>query len=78
MRYAFTELGSARLDGAMSEYNQASLGLYCGKCGWKEEGRQRNWFFREGRYWDKIIVGVTNAWAHSDDQQLAATRKTRG
>lgn len=59
MRYAFDELGLVRLDGSMIEYNESSLQLYCGKCGWKEEGRQRNWYFREGRFWDRIMVGVT-------------------
>ncbi len=59
MRYAFEELHLERLDGSMIEYNQISLNVYCKKCGWKEEGRQRNWYFRKNRYWDKIIVGVT-------------------
>ncbi len=59
MRFAFDELHLARLDGAMIEYNDASVRAYCGKCGWKEEGRARRWFFRKGRYWDKILVGVT-------------------
>jgi RimJ/RimL family protein N-acetyltransferase len=59
MKYAFEELGLNRLDGSMIEYNQASLKLYIDKCGWKEEGRQRNWYFRKNRCWDRIIVGVT-------------------
>lgn len=59
MRYAFDELHLARLDGSMIEFNGASLATYCGKCGWKEEGRQRDWYYREGRYWDRIMVGVT-------------------
>ena len=59
MRYAFEELGLQRLDGSMIEYNKPSLAVYVGKCGWKEEGRQRNWYFRKNRYWDKILVGVT-------------------
>ena len=61
MRYAFHELGLNRLDGSMIEYNEASLKLYLGKCGWKEEGRQRAWYFRRGRYWDRLLVGVTAA-----------------
>ena len=61
MRYAFEELGLERLDGSMIEYNEASLAVYIRKCGWKEEGRQRNYYFRKNRYWDKIIVGVTRA-----------------
>lgn len=59
MRYAFEELSFSRLDGSMIEFNEASLATYCGKCGWKEEGRQRDWYYREGRYWDRILVGVT-------------------
>jgi RimJ/RimL family protein N-acetyltransferase len=61
MRYAFEELHLERLDGSMIEYNQVSLNIYLKKCGWKEEGRMRNWYFRKNRYWDKIIVGVTRA-----------------
>ena len=59
MRYAFEELHMERLDGGMIEYNQVSLKVYCMKCGWKEEGRRRRWYFRKNRYWDMIIVGVT-------------------
>ena len=59
MRYAFDELRLARLDSDIIEYNAASLRLYVGKCGWREEGRQRGWHFREGRRWDRILVGVT-------------------
>jgi len=59
MRYAFEELGLNRLDGSMIEYNEASLKMYIEKCGWKEEGRQRNWYFRKNRYWDRIMVGIT-------------------
>lgn len=60
MRYAFEELGLNRLDGSMIEYNEPSLKMYVEKCGWKEEGKQRNWYFRKNRYWDRVIVGITN------------------
>jgi RimJ/RimL family protein N-acetyltransferase len=59
MRYAFDELHLERLDGDIIEYNEASLRLYVGRCAWKEEGRQRRWHYRRGRYWDRILVGVT-------------------
>lgn len=59
MRYAFEELGLERLDGSMIEYNIASIKFYTEKCGWKEEGRQRNWYFRKNKYWDRILVGIT-------------------
>jgi RimJ/RimL family protein N-acetyltransferase len=62
MRYAFEELNLERLDGGMIEYNQASIATYCGpKVGWKEEGRKRRYFFRKGRFWDQVVVGVTRA-----------------
>lgn len=59
MKYSFEELGLNRLDGSMIEYNFSSLKMYIDKCGWKEEGRQRNWYFRKNQFWDRIIVGIT-------------------
>lgn len=58
-RYAFEELGLERLDGSVIEYNDAGLGFITKHCGWKIEGRQRNWYFRKNKYWDRIIVGIT-------------------
>lgn len=69
MRFSFQELGLNRLDGSMIEYNEASLGLYLGKCGWREEGRQKDWYYRKGRFWDRILVGIT-----SDDHQTLIKR----
>lgn len=59
MRYAFDELGLCRLDTDIIVYNEASLRAYIEKCGWVEEGRRADWYFREGRRWDKILVGIT-------------------
>lgn len=60
MRYAFEELNLERLEGSMIEYNKLSISTYCGKrLGWKEEGRRKNYFFRKGRYWDQVLVGIT-------------------
>jgi RimJ/RimL family protein N-acetyltransferase len=58
MRYAFEELHLERLDGSIIEYNKVSFSFYS-KLGWKDEGRRRNYYFRKGRYWDQIIVGIT-------------------
>lgn len=72
MRYAFDELNLERLEGAMIEYNQASIATYCGsKVGWREEGRKRNYFFRKGRYWDQVMVSVTR------DDYRALIEKTK-
>lgn len=59
MQYAFDEMHLERLDGSIIEYNQVSYKFYCEKLGWKEEGIRRNYYFRRGRYWDQIIVGIT-------------------
>lgn len=58
MRYAFMELGLKRLDGDMIAYNQRSIDFYINKGGWKKEGIKSNWYYRNGRHHDKIIVGV--------------------
>ena len=57
-RYAFEELHFERLDGSVIEYNEAAYNFTL-KCGWKEEGGQRNWYFRKNRYWDRIVFGIT-------------------
>lgn len=60
MRYAFDELHLKRLDGSMIEYNSISINSYCGKrLGWSIEGTKKDYYFRKGRYWDQIIVGIT-------------------
>ncbi|SMC40742.1 GNAT family N-acetyltransferase [Moheibacter sediminis] len=58
-RYAFEELHLNRLDGTVIEYNEPGLGFITKHCGWKEEGRQRGWYYRKNQYWDRIIVGIT-------------------
>ena len=59
MRYAFDELHLMRLDGGMIEYNIPSYHLYCEKLGWTQEGRQRQWYYTKGQYFDRILVGIT-------------------
>ena len=68
MKYAFEELGLNRLDGSIIEYNEASFGVYVNKCGWKEEGNIKQWYYRKDRFWDKKIVGITK----SDYRELIA------
>jgi len=58
IKYAFEELGLNRLDGTVIEYNNISFNMVK-KCGWKEEGRQRKWYFRKNKYWDRILIGIT-------------------
>jgi RimJ/RimL family protein N-acetyltransferase len=58
MRYAFEELNLQRLDTTIIEYNAPSLKLYTERCGWKIEGRKKNYYFRKNRYWDVVIIGI--------------------
>lgn len=58
MKYAFEELQLKRLDGDIIEYNEPSKKLYCGKCGWKEEGIRRKHIFKNNKYYDRILVGI--------------------
>ncbi|URI15034.1 GNAT family N-acetyltransferase [Brevundimonas albigilva] len=59
MSYAFNELDLARLDTDIIEYNVRSIEFYTRKCGWRVEGIRPSWYFRKGRRWDKVVVGIT-------------------
>lgn len=59
MKYGFEELGLNRLDTTIIEYNKPSIEVYTGKCGWKIEGIQKMWYFRENKFWDKLFLGIT-------------------
>lgn len=61
MKYAFMDLGLHRLDGSMINYNVRSIRFYLEKGGWKQEGVSRDWFYRNGQYHDKVMVGVTRS-----------------
>jgi RimJ/RimL family protein N-acetyltransferase len=57
LNYAFNTLNLHRMITEAFEFNDASL-RYSLKCGYKEEGRLRQQFFKNGRYWDAIQLGV--------------------
>ena len=57
MRYAFDELQLNRLNGSWFEMNIASKTMYT-KCGWQEEGRLREYVYKNGNYRDLITVGI--------------------
>jgi RimJ/RimL family protein N-acetyltransferase len=59
MRYAFDELGLERLDTDIIEYNAPSLRLYTERCGWTRDGVRPRAYWRKGRWWDKVLVGIT-------------------
>jgi RimJ/RimL family protein N-acetyltransferase len=61
MRYAFDELGLRRLDTDIIEYNERSLAFYTKKCGWRVEGEKADAYYRKGRWWNKYLLGITEA-----------------
>jgi RimJ/RimL family protein N-acetyltransferase len=71
MRYAFDEMHLERLEGSIIEYNKPSYSFYCEKLGWVEEGKRRNYYYRKGKYWDQLVVGITRG----DYQELLKRTK---
>jgi len=59
MRFVFNEMRLTRLDTDVIEYNIASLRFHLEKGGWKQEGVRKSWYYRDGRHWDKILLGIT-------------------
>ena len=57
MRYAFETLNLNRVWLHAFEYNKGGLRAY-EKVGFKREGVLRQDCFREGRYWDTIVMGL--------------------
>lgn len=55
--HAFCTLNLHKLHTHAYEFNAASL-KYNAKCGYREEGRRREHYFRAGRYWDVIETGL--------------------
>ncbi len=58
VRYSFNELRLNRLETSIIAYNKPSLSLFLNKCNWKQEGVLRNWYFRKGKFVDKILLSV--------------------
>ena len=58
--YAFTELNLHRVSLDVFEYNPRAIRSY-EKAGFQHEGRQRQCMLREGRRWDLLFMGITQA-----------------
>lgn len=57
LRYAFTEFNLHRVSLTVFEYNPRAIQSYV-KAGFREEGRLRQRFLRDGQYWDVIFMGI--------------------
>jgi len=57
VEYAFLTLNLNRVSLEVYEYNPRGLHIY-EKIGFRQEGRLRQDTFRDGRYWDTIVMGI--------------------
>jgi len=57
LHYAFNTLNLRKICSSVLAFNERSL-RYALKCGYAEEGRRREHHFRDGRYWDEILLAV--------------------
>jgi RimJ/RimL family protein N-acetyltransferase len=70
MAWAFYEVGLRRLHSTILDFNEASLGAYVRKCGWRLEGRECEAVFRKGAWHDLVRV-ATLRHDHEDSPGLA-------
>ena len=57
LRFAFGEMNLHRVWLHVFEFNDRGIACYR-KCGFQEEGRLREHYYAEGRYWDSIVMGI--------------------
>jgi RimJ/RimL family protein N-acetyltransferase len=57
LRFAFNEMNLHRVTLTVLDYNERAQRMYAA-CGFREEGRLRESKYRDGRYVDKIVMGI--------------------
>jgi diamine N-acetyltransferase len=57
LNYAFNTLNLRKILSSVYEFNKRSLN-YSLHCGYKIEGKRKKNLFRNGKYWDEILLGV--------------------
>ena len=57
LRFAFHEMNLNWVWLHVFEFNERAMVCYQ-KCGFKEEGRLRQHYYQEGRYWDSVVMGI--------------------
>lgn len=57
LEYAFNTLNLRYIMSSVIAYNERSL-RYSLHCGYVIEGRRRKRFFKKGRYWDEVVLGL--------------------
>ncbi len=57
LRFAFEQMNLHKVALGVFEFNERALAVYR-KCGFVEEGRFRDDYFQDGRYWDIIRMSI--------------------
>jgi RimJ/RimL family protein N-acetyltransferase len=57
LRFAFEEMNLNRVWLHTYEFNERAIACYK-KCGFVEEGRLRQHSYRQGRYWDTVVMAI--------------------
>ena len=57
LRFCFDEMNLNRVSLHVFEFNERALACYK-KCGFQMEGRLRQQYYGEGRYWDVFVMGI--------------------
>jgi len=57
LRFAFHDMNLHRVFLHVFEYNERAIACYK-RCGFREEGRLRQDRFKDGRYWDALVMGI--------------------
>jgi len=57
LRFGFEEMNLNRVSLHVFEFNERAVACYK-KCGFQMEGRLRQQYYGEGRYWDVFVMGI--------------------
>ena len=57
LRFAFDQMNLNKVELGVFEFNERAIACYR-KCGFVEEGRRREHYFQDGRYWDITDMSV--------------------
>jgi RimJ/RimL family protein N-acetyltransferase len=60
VEHAFQTLNFNRVMLHVYEFNERAIGIY-ERIGFRREGRLRQDFYRDGRYWDTLVMGLLRA-----------------
>jgi len=74
LRYAFDELNLHRVTLDVFGYNERAIRSY-EKCGFKEEGRERQWLRRDGKYHDLVFMGILQEEWRKNQQDIGEKAK---